>query len=294
MLIRGKLPASAANEVVIVNIDHNCNDVTCSPRLQVVLPIDVLRARGRNEHQLGGGIRGARVRGANAHVLPYPDAVCHSRDLKVELVDVFERIRSITKLTVWAISPDSLRCRGARSDRERKIGLQRVRKAETARRDDDALDPDQRGDLNGGDITRFRQRLADRDRALEFAVVVDGPPHAADQLTTQDLAGTSIAAGLNLLEREIAGDLRVIDTLDINSSRDLETGSQRTQIGVGKYLGQDLYVKYAQSLSEPDRDLLIEYQISDHLLLQSEVSRQVEVEQASTMYNLDLKYRFEY
>ncbi len=119
-------------------------------------------------------------------------------------------------------------------------------------------------------------------------------PRTADQLTAQEVYGTSIAAGFNLLEREIASELKVVDTFDINSSLNPGTGTQNYQLGVGKYLGQDLYVKYAQGLSEPDRDLLIEYQISDHLLLQSEVSRQMQIEQASTLYNLDLKYRFEY
>ena len=53
-------------------------------------------------------------------------------------------------------------------------------------------------------------------------------------------------------------------------------------------------MKYAQGLSEAERDLLIEYQMSDHLLLQSEISRRVDVQQGDTTYNLDLKYRFEY
>lgn len=112
------------------------------------------------------------------------------------------------------------------------------------------------------------------------------------------LRDASIAAGFNLFEREIARELDFVDTFDIErrtlGQRRAGDAADNTLIGVGKYLGQDLYVKYAQGLSEPERDLLIEYQISDHLLLQSEISRRLDVQEGATTYSLDLKYRFEY
>ncbi|MBK7190009.1 MAG: translocation/assembly module TamB domain-containing protein [bacterium] len=65
-------------------------------------------------------------------------------------------------------------------------------------------------------------------------------------------------------------------------------------IGVGKYIGSDLYLKYAQGVRQDDRDVLLEYQINQHLLLQSELRRRIDENQGDSTYNLDLKYRFEY
>ncbi len=135
-------------------------------------------------------------------------------------------------------------------------------------------------------------------RAAVERLLLGLPPHVATGPAAGPAAGglrdASIAAGFNLLEREIATEFDLVDTVDIESQHSLATGTTHTLIGVGKYLGQDLYVKYAQGLSESERDLLIEYQINDHLLLQSELSRRLDVQQGETTYNLDLKYRFEY
>ncbi len=132
------------------------------------------------------------------------------------------------------------------------------------------------------------------NRAAIERLLLGLSPHAAETPAGGGLRDASIAAGFNLLEREIAAELKIVDTFDIESARAQDTGETRRLIGVGKYLGQDLYVKYAQGLSESERDLLIEYQVSDHLLLQSEISRRLDVQQGDTTYNLDLKYRFEY
>jgi len=45
---------------------------------------------------------------------------------------------------------------------------------------------------------------------------------------------------------------------------------------------------------QDDRDVLLEYQINQHLLLQSELRRRIDENQGDSTYNLDLKYRFEY
>jgi autotransporter translocation and assembly factor TamB len=122
-------------------------------------------------------------------------------------------------------------------------------------------------------------------------------PYPNDPEGRGDLRGASIAAGLNLLEREIATELDLIDTFDIDAMEREQvdgTGTLHPLIGVGKYLGSDLYIKYAQGLSRADRDLLIEYQISDRLLLQSEIRRRIDELQGNTTYTLDLKYRMEY
>jgi len=119
-------------------------------------------------------------------------------------------------------------------------------------------------------------------------------PYATDTQTTSGLQTASVAAGFNLLEREIAQELDVVDTFDIESGRERVDGTTQTLIGVGKYIGRDLYIKYAQALTDQDRDILVEYQISDHLLLQSEISRRLDEALGNTTYSVDLKYRFEY
>ncbi len=118
---------------------------------------------------------------------------------------------------------------------------------------------------------------------------------------TRRLANTSIAAGLNLVEREIAQELDIIDTFEIDQiDRQTDDGSQGFDplIGVGKYMSlfreEDLYVKYAMGFNQTDRDIVLEYQINDYLVLQSELRRRLDEYQGEDTYNLDLLYRFEY
>jgi len=114
------------------------------------------------------------------------------------------------------------------------------------------------------------------------------------------LINSSIGAGLNLLEREIASGYALfdnIDTFEINQIQRSDGTSSLTLdplIGVGKYLGEDLYVKWAQGWSRDNRDFLVEVQILDHLLLQSEARRRTDENNGQNSYSLDLKYRFEY
>ena len=63
---------------------------------------------------------------------------------------------------------------------------------------------------------------------------------------------------------------------------------------MGKYIGRDLYVKFAQAVTDQDREVIVEYQMTDHLLLQSEISRRLNEAMGNTTYSVDLKYRFEY
>jgi len=122
-------------------------------------------------------------------------------------------------------------------------------------------------------------------------------PHQGGPQASSGLTGVSIAAGFNLLEREIAASLNIIDTFDIDQiERDNENGTDYVPlIGVGKYVSQELYVKYAQGLSDQaDRDLVVEYQINNYLLLQSEIRQRFDEWQGDPTYSLDLKYRFEY
>ena len=119
-------------------------------------------------------------------------------------------------------------------------------------------------------------------------------PHATDSQTTSAIRQGTMAAGFNLLEREVAAELELIDTFDIESGRIREDGTSQTLIGVGKYIGRDLYIKFAQAVTDQDREVLVEYQISNHLLLQSEISRRLDEALGNTTYSVDMKYRFEY
>jgi len=119
-------------------------------------------------------------------------------------------------------------------------------------------------------------------------------PHATDAQTDSAIRQGTMAAGFNLLEREVAAELDLVDTFDIESGRVREDGTTQMLIGVGKYIGRDLYVKFAQAVTDQDREVLVEYQISDHLLLQSEITRRLDEALGNTTYSVDLKYRFEY
>ena len=122
-------------------------------------------------------------------------------------------------------------------------------------------------------------------------------PYATPEGDSERLRNTGISAGFNVIEREIARELALFDTFEIDQiQRQRESGTTGLDplIGVGKYIGSDLYLKYAQGLRQDDRDVVVEYQINQHLLLQSEVRRRIDENQGQPTYNLDLKYRFEY
>ena len=119
-------------------------------------------------------------------------------------------------------------------------------------------------------------------------------PHATDTAVTSVIQKETISAGFNILEREVAQELDLIDTFDIESGRERVDGTTQTLIGVGKFLGQGLYVKFAQAVTDQDREVVMEYQLTDNLLLQSEISKRQDEFLGNTTYSIDLKYRYEY
>jgi hypothetical protein len=151
------------------------------------------------------------------------------------------------------------------------------------------------GPLSGPDIQFTSERGYSREAIQRMLVGLE--PHASPEGDSARLANTSIAAGFNIVEREIARELDIFDTFEIDQiQRQTQAGSAGLDplIGVGKYIGSDLYLKYAQGIRQDDRDIIVEYQINQHLLLQSEVRRRIDENQGESTYNLDLKYRFEY
>ncbi|NNM35186.1 MAG: hypothetical protein HKO53_19075 [Gemmatimonadetes bacterium] len=108
------------------------------------------------------------------------------------------------------------------------------------------------------------------------------------------LGDVSVHIAGNLLEDALAEQLGLIDTVDISTQ---EAGIEElgsTRIGVGKYLGQNLYLRYRQGLSIRERDLFLEYQVSRRLLFTSELRRRLRENATQTEFNLDLKFRVEY
>jgi len=151
------------------------------------------------------------------------------------------------------------------------------------------------GTINKPEITFSSERGYSREAIQRMLLGLE--PEATPEGDAARLANTSISAGFNVLEREIARELDIFDTFEIDQiQRESETGSSGLDplIGVGKYIGSDLYLKYAQGIRQDDRDFMVEYQINDHLLLQSEVRRRIDENQGQPTYNLDFKYRFEY
>ncbi len=151
------------------------------------------------------------------------------------------------------------------------------------------------GPLSGPEIQFSSDRGYSREAIQRMLLGLE--PHATPEGDSARLANTSIAAGLNIVEREIARELDIFDTFEIDQiQRQREAGNSGFDplIGVGKYIGSDLYLKYAQGIRQDDRDFIVEYQINQHLLLQSEIRRRIDEHQGESTYNLDLKYRFEY
>lgn len=135
-----------------------------------------------------------------------------------------------------------------------------------------------------------------REAIQRMLLGLDPYPNVAGGDVAQ-LRASSITAGFNVLEREIAQELNLVDTFEIEQiRRERDTGETGLDplIGIGKYIGSDLYLKVAQGVKQEDRDILVEYQINRHLLLQSEIRRRIDENQGQETYNLDLKYRFEY
>jgi len=151
------------------------------------------------------------------------------------------------------------------------------------------------GPMSSPDIQFTSERGYSREAIQRMLVGLE--PHSSPEGDSARLANTSIAAGFNIVEREIARELDIFDTFEIDQiQRQTQTGSAGLDplIGVGKYIGSDLYLKYAQGIRQDDRDIIVEYQINQHLLLQSEIRRRIDENQGESTYNLDLKYRFEY
>jgi len=121
------------------------------------------------------------------------------------------------------------------------------------------------------------------------------------------LGGSSIAGGIaaSALERAISQQMTGLSVeVEQRKLASSGTGNNREQemvIGVGKYLWQDLYLKYRQGLSvSADQEVQVEYRISKLFLLRSEFIRNSRRGyigrngQYADEFNLDARFRWEY
>jgi hypothetical protein len=78
-------------------------------------------------------------------------------------------------------------------------------------------------------------------------------------------------------------------------------GEREMSIAIGKYLSEDLYLRYRQGFSlQSDQEVDIEYRISNMVIIRSEIIRHSsklflgQRRQVTDEINLDIKLRFEY
>lgn len=121
------------------------------------------------------------------------------------------------------------------------------------------------------------------------------------------LGGTDIAGGLaantleKLLNQQMSGLTIDVDRRSTTGTRSAGDLEHELMIGVGKYLWEDVYLRYKQGLTlETEREVEVEYRISNMFLIRSQIIRHSNrryfgaVRQTADEYNLDVKFRWEY
>jgi hypothetical protein len=121
------------------------------------------------------------------------------------------------------------------------------------------------------------------------------------------LGGSDIAGGIatNTLERvlnEQMSDVSIeIGTQDTRRASQQGTPEQEMMIGVGKYLWQDVYLRYRQGLTlTTSREVEVEYRLSNMFLIRSELIRHARRSyvgldrQTLDEFNLDVRLRWEF
>lgn len=121
------------------------------------------------------------------------------------------------------------------------------------------------------------------------------------------LGGTSLGTGVattaleRIINQQMTGVDISIDQRQIGDGTLLGTSEQEMIIGVGKYLWQDVYMRYRQGLTwSSEQELQVEYRLSNLFLLRSEFIRnsrrgyQGRSGNLSDEFNLDVKFRWEF
>ncbi len=120
-----------------------------------------------------------------------------------------------------------------------------------------------------------------------------------------DATGAAHGIATNYLERVLNAQMTDV-TIDVETRAPRRgsfaaDGDREMSIAIGKYLSEDLYLKYRQGLSiTSEREVDIEYRISNMFLIRSEIIRHSgklflgQKEQVTDEINLDIRFRFEY
>jgi hypothetical protein len=129
---------------------------------------------------------------------------------------------------------------------------------------------------------------------------------AEGQAASWNARTTAQGLAANYIERLLNSQMEGL-TIEVESGRsEGETPSSQpnlldTRIAIGKYLSEGLYVKYKQGLSiSSAREIEVEYRISSHFLLRSEMIRYFDRAitgnnpQTADEINVDLKVRWEF
>jgi hypothetical protein len=116
--------------------------------------------------------------------------------------------------------------------------------------------------------------------------------------TAQSIASTYFERILNAQMSDITVDVETGMTGSSGSSQDVE---YQTTIAIGKYLSDDLYLRYRQGLSvTSEREVDIEYRIGHMIIFRSEyIKHSQQLVQGSSRkstdeINFDIKFRLEY
>jgi hypothetical protein len=120
-----------------------------------------------------------------------------------------------------------------------------------------------------------------------------------------DAAGAAQGIATNYLERMLNAQMTDV-TIDVESRAPggrttAANGEREMSIAIGKYLSEDLYLRYRQGFSlQSDQEVDIEYRISNMVIIRSEIIRHSsklflgQRRQVTDEINLDIKLRFEY
>jgi hypothetical protein len=120
-----------------------------------------------------------------------------------------------------------------------------------------------------------------------------------------DAGGAAQNIASNYLERILNTQMQDL-TIDVESRTRTggsvgHNGEREMSIAVGRYLSEDVYLKYRQGITyTTEREVDIEYRISNMFLLRSEIIRRSsrgipgKSRQAADEINFDIKFRFEY
>lgn len=116
--------------------------------------------------------------------------------------------------------------------------------------------------------------------------------------TAQNIAGNYLEGVLNTQMNDLTID---VESRTLNGSGTTQRPEREMTIAIGKYLSEDLYLKYRQGLSiSSERQVDIEYRIGTIVILRSEIIRHSGRQlrgnsaQATDEINFDIRLRFEY